>query len=94
MSPESRDYLVDDNDYTIKPRYLEAFTQNNLPRDDWGPMKSVYHYGLYKHLNEIESVDEIDFDLTRTSVLTRDDNDNFEDQICEKNVRKIPQESP
>jgi hypothetical protein len=57
-------------------------------------MKSVNHYGLYKHLNEVESVDDIDFDLTRTSLITRDSYENFQDQICEENITKINKESP
>ncbi|CAF1020255.1 unnamed protein product [Rotaria sordida] len=44
-----------DNKYFEKPRYIEAFTQNNLPRYDWGPKKSINHYGLYAHLKSIES---------------------------------------
>jgi len=91
IGPESREYLLDDNDYTIKPRYLEAFTRNNLPRDDWGPMKSINHYGLYKRLNEVESVDDIDYDLTRKSVFMRDDSETSDDNIYET---KINQESP
>jgi hypothetical protein len=64
-----------------------------LPRDDWGPMKSVNHYGLYKHLNEVESVDEIDFDLTRSSIVTRGDSEYFEEKVCEKYLTKPVQES-
>jgi hypothetical protein len=65
-----------------------------LPRDDWGPMKSVNHYGLYKHLNEVESIDEIDFDLTRSSIVTRGDNEYFEENLYEKYMKKLDQESP
>ncbi|CAF1391258.1 unnamed protein product [Adineta steineri] len=46
--------LVEDNDYMKQPRYLEALTQNNSPRDDWGPKKRVNQYGLYAHLRKIE----------------------------------------
>ncbi|CAF3030397.1 unnamed protein product [Rotaria sp. Silwood2] len=38
------------NKYFEKGRYIEAFTQNNSPRYDWGPKKIVNHYGLYAHL--------------------------------------------
>ena len=38
-----------------KPCYLQAITENNSPRYDWGPKKKVNHYGLYAHLNQLES---------------------------------------
>jgi hypothetical protein len=94
VGPESRDYLIDDDDFPIKPRYLEAFARTNLPRYDWGPMKSVNHYGLYRHLNDIESVNEIDFDLTRASVVARLDSRNFEAKIPEKNETEMYEENP
>ncbi|CAF3963463.1 unnamed protein product [Adineta steineri] len=80
---DSRDYFVNDDDYTIKPRYIEAITENNSPRDDWGPIKSVNHYGLYRHLKEAAIISEIDFDLTRASVCARLDNQNFEANTSE-----------
>ncbi|CAF4518695.1 unnamed protein product, partial [Rotaria sp. Silwood2] len=43
------------NKYFEKGRYIEAFTQNNSPRYDWGPKKIVNHYGLYAHLKSVES---------------------------------------
>ncbi|CAF1493281.1 unnamed protein product [Adineta steineri] len=80
---DSRDYFVNDDDYTIKPRYIEAITENNSPRDDWGPIKSVNHYGLYRQLKEAAIISEIDFDLTRASVCARLDNQNFEANTSE-----------
>jgi hypothetical protein len=75
----------------LKPRYLEAFSENNLPHDDWGPMKSVNHYGIYKRLNEVESNDEIDYDLTRKSGVFR--RDSYEDNdVPDQYVAKINKE--
>ncbi len=42
-----------------QPRYLEAFTENNSPRYDWGPKKRINHYGLYAHLNTSQSNEQI-----------------------------------
>ncbi len=66
--PDSQEYLVDDNYYSMKPRYLEALNRTNLPRNDWGPMKSVNHYGLYKHLSD-------------SSQSLNDDNNYFEENL-------------
>ncbi len=65
-----------------------------MPRDDWGPMKSINHYGLYRHLNEVESGNEIDVDLTRSSIITRGDNEAFQDNFYERNFSKLNGESP
>ena len=51
--------------------YLKSFKEINLPRDDWGPLKSVNQYGLYCHLNQVKSCDENDFEVSRTSLVTR-----------------------
>ena len=97
IGPESKDYLLDDDndDCAMQPRYLEAFTQNNLPRHDWGPMKSVNHYGFYKHLCDDDSVDNIDFDLTRKSVVSRLESQNLDDNyVPDKSMTKMNIESP
>jgi hypothetical protein len=51
--------LVDGNDYSKKPPYLGALEQNNFPRYDWGPKKRVNRFGLYTHLNTLESNEDI-----------------------------------
>lgn len=38
-----------ENDYNEKPRYLEAITRNNSPRNDWGPKKKANQFGIYAH---------------------------------------------
>ena len=83
IGPESREYLLEENEHLTRPRYLEAFRRNNLPRDDWGPLHSDDHYGLYRHLNDIASISEVDFDLTRASVVARLDNQNFEANVSD-----------
>ena len=41
----------EENPHSEKPIYLRAFTENNSPRNDWGPKKRVNQYGLYAYLN-------------------------------------------
>ncbi|CAF1234216.1 unnamed protein product [Adineta ricciae] len=83
IGPESREYLLEEDEYLTRPRYLEAFKRNNLPRDDWGPLHSDDHHGLYRHLNDVASISEVDFDLTRPSVVARLDNQNFEANVSD-----------
>ena len=37
-------------DYAEQPRFLQAVTENNSPRFDWGPKKAANQYGRYAHL--------------------------------------------
>lgn len=60
------------DDEMEKPAYLKALSEVNQPDADWGPMKSVNQHGLYKHLNDIESDNEIDYDLSRSSIVTKE----------------------
>jgi hypothetical protein len=70
-----------------KPRYLEAFTQNNSPRYDWGPKKRINHYGLYAHLNTSESYGEMALDALRTSETNGHFNKTFEgDNTSHKSI--------
>ncbi|CAM2709398.1 unnamed protein product [Rotaria socialis] len=81
----------DDNNYPEKPRYIEAFTQNNAPRYDWGPKKSINHIGLYAYLKTVESKDAIVLDR-----ITNVSNDGYsnrsyqEDCISNKNAPQTP----
>jgi hypothetical protein len=56
---ESGNTLGEGNDYMETPRYLKAITENNSPRYDWGPKKKINHYGLYAHLNKLQSKTDI-----------------------------------
>lgn len=46
-------------------------------------MHSDDHYGLYRHLNDVASISEVDFDLTRASVVARLDSQNFEANVSD-----------
>jgi hypothetical protein len=73
-----------------KPRYIEAFTQNNSPRYDWGPKKKINHYGLYAHLNAFESNDEMGLNGLPTSGTNTFLNESFqEDNVSHKDVTEI-----
>ena len=74
---------VKDVDDEAKPRYLEALTENNLPREDWGPLQGDNRYGEYRRVNGAASITEIDFDLTRASVVARLDSQHFEADLSE-----------
>ena len=52
IDPESGHSVHEGTDYLEKPRFLQAITENNSPRYDWGPKKSANHYGLYSHLRK------------------------------------------
>jgi len=56
---ENENTLGEGNDYMETPRYLKAITENNSPRYDWGPKKKINHYGLYAHLNTLESKTDV-----------------------------------
>lgn len=47
------------DNFSEKPRYIQAFTENNSPRFDWGPKKKINQYGLYSHLNRVETKTEL-----------------------------------
>ena len=49
-----------------KPRYLQAITENNSPRYDWGPKKKQNQFGLYEHLQRNQSNDELVTKSTRS----------------------------
>lgn len=58
------------DDYAGQPRFLQAISENNSPRSDWGPKKRANHYGLYSHLSpRPASVSKGDF----TNELFQDD---------------------
>jgi hypothetical protein len=52
---ENGNMLLEDNNYLETPTYLKAITENNSPRYDWGPKKRINHYGLYAHLNSLQT---------------------------------------
>ena len=54
-------------------------------------MKSVNQYGLYQHLNEIDSNNDIDYDLTRSSMPTKD---TFDENINENYFSKLYEHTP
>ena len=74
----SANHLLEGNDYIEKPRFLEAITENNSPRYDWGPKKRINHYGLYAHLNALESNNDIALNGIRTKSVTGIVNRNFQ----------------
>ena len=75
---ENENHLVESNDYMEKPQYLQAITENNSPRYDWGPKKRINHYGLYAHLNTLQSNQDIALDGIRTKSATGVFNQNFQ----------------
>jgi hypothetical protein len=79
IGPGSGNYLRDDNNYSKKPRYLEAFTENNLPRYDWGPKKRINHFGLYAHLNTTESNEKMTLNGLRKPGTNSYFNKSFQD---------------
>ncbi len=64
-----------------KPRYIEAFTQNNSPRYDWGPKKRINHYGLYAHLNTPERNDKIILNGRNTNLNQGFEEDNNSNKV-------------
>ncbi|CAF3552794.1 unnamed protein product [Rotaria sp. Silwood1] len=81
------------NKYFEKPRYMEAFTQNNSPRYDWGPKKSANHYGLYAHLKSIRSNESMVLDALTKSRTNGYLNESFqEDYITDKSALQTPRE--
>lgn len=52
IDPKLGHSVHEGTDYLEKPRFLQAITENNSPRYDWGPKKSANHYGLYLHLRK------------------------------------------
>ncbi|CAF3615158.1 unnamed protein product [Rotaria socialis] len=93
IGPSTDNGSSDDNNCPEKPRYIEAFTQNNAPRYDWGPKKSISHVGLYAYLKTVESKDVIVLD--RIMNVSNDGYSNRsyqEDCISNKNAPQIPTE--
>ncbi len=73
-----------------KPRYLEAITENNSPRYDWGPKKRINHYGLYAHLNTLESKNDVGLNGIRPNSKTGLINENFQnDNISNRSEADI-----
>jgi hypothetical protein len=56
---------------------LEAITQNNSPRYDWGPKKHVNQYGIYAHLQNKQSKEEMVMNEIRSRVGTGHANGSF-----------------
>ena len=80
--------MDDDDDQMEKPGYLKALSETNKPDEEWGPMKSANQHGLYKHLNDIESNNEIDYDLSRSSIVTNDKD--FDEKYLSKMTKLTP----
>jgi hypothetical protein len=75
---ENENTLSEGNDYMETPRYLKATIENNSPRDDWGPKKRINHYGLYAHLNTLESKTDIPLNGIHATSTTGFINRNFQ----------------
>ncbi|CAF1501256.1 unnamed protein product, partial [Didymodactylos carnosus] len=52
INHRTHNHLVTGQNYVERPRYLEAFTRNNEPADDWGPKRDADHIGPYAHLSK------------------------------------------
>jgi hypothetical protein len=90
IGPGTDNTLLENNDYLDKPRYLEAITENNSPRYDWGPKKRINHYGLYAHLNALQSNNDIMLNGIRQTTGTEFDNGNFlKDNVSNKSTTEI-----
>ena len=73
-----------------KPRYLEAITQNNSPRYDWGPKKRVNQFGLYAHLQTVDVNHDIALDGIHTKATTGVVNENYQnDTISNTDVNDL-----
>jgi len=60
-----------------KPVYLAALTANTLPGDTWGPRRRIHQYGVYAHLQDKSSNNDMIFqqsDVSTTGTI----NPNFE----------------
>ena len=74
--------LTDDQEVNdtqlMKPRYLQAITHNNLPKQEWGPKKKANWTGLYSHLHASKSKNNIALNGTNALSTIAIVNENFQ----------------